>query len=227
MPTTTTTTPKKCRLVSYYRVSTDKQGITGLGMEAQRNAVDAYAVTSGCTIVAAYTEVESGKRNDRPQLKLAVATARRQGARLVIAKLDRLGRNVLFIAGLLESGVDFVAADSPNDDKFMLHIKACFAEEEARKISLRTKEGMAVAIARGVVMGTPRNLDHAARVKGAASQRRAAVEAVADLAVEITTRRAAGESYRQIADALNNAGHTTRTGAAWSAMQIKRVADRT
>jgi DNA invertase Pin-like site-specific DNA recombinase len=130
------------KIVSYLRVSTDKQGRSGLGLEAQRELVNAYALRANCVIVAEFIEVETGKRNDRPELEKAIACAKRHKATLVIAKLDRLARRVHFISGLMETGVKFLAADSPDDEPFILHIKASFAEEETRKISQRTKDAL-------------------------------------------------------------------------------------
>jgi DNA invertase Pin-like site-specific DNA recombinase len=131
------------KIVVYRRVSTDKQGRSGLGLDAQHDLVTAYVEREKCTVVGEFTEVETGKRNDRPELAKAIAQAKRLKATLVIAKLDRLGRSVHFISGLMESGVKFLAADAPDDEPFILHVKASFAEEEARKISKRTKEALA------------------------------------------------------------------------------------
>lgn len=146
------------RAVSYYRVSTNKQGVSGLGLEAQRAAVRQYL--GGTDPVAEFTEVETGKGSNalskRPKLQAALATCRAQGATLVIAKLDRLARNVAFVATLIESKTSFVAVDRPNAKAFELHIYAALAEEEARQISARTKAAMAAAKARGVKLGNPR-----------------------------------------------------------------------
>jgi len=142
------------RFAAYYRVSTPRQGISGLGLEAQRAAALRHIGTGEMT--AEYTEVESGKRNEnRPKLKAALEHCRRCRAILLIASLDRLARNV-FISGLMESGVPFVAADMPPATPFEIHIRAAMAEEEARKISQRTKCALAAAKARGVKLGNPR-----------------------------------------------------------------------
>jgi DNA invertase Pin-like site-specific DNA recombinase len=146
---------KKKRAIAYYRVSTDKQGIRGLGIEAQEAAVAAYIAAEGATIVETYREVESGKKSDRPQLKLAMDHAKRLKATLVIGKLDRLSRNLAFIANLMESGVDFVACDLRGANRFTLHIMAAMAEQEALMISQRTKAGLAALRARGMVSATP------------------------------------------------------------------------
>jgi DNA invertase Pin-like site-specific DNA recombinase len=131
------------KLVAYYRVSTKAQGESGLGLEGQRTAVQGHAVGSGGKIVAEFTEVESGKRADRPELAKALAHARHARGTLVIAKLDRLSRNVAFLANLMESHVDFVACDNPHASKFTIHILAAVAEHEAEQISARTKAALA------------------------------------------------------------------------------------
>jgi DNA invertase Pin-like site-specific DNA recombinase len=142
------------RWVAYYRVSTAKQGASGLGLEAQTDAVTHFVGGRGGEIVASFTETESGKKaSNRPELIAALALCRKRRATLVIAKLDRLARNVHFISGLLESNVPFVAADQPTKDRFMLHLQAAFAEEEGRRISLRTREALAAAKRRGVDIG--------------------------------------------------------------------------
>jgi hypothetical protein len=138
--------------VCYYRVSTQRQGISGLGLDAQRAAVGQFLRERGGTILAEVTETESGKKaSNRPELQRALELCRKHRATLCIAKLDRLARNLAFIAGLLESNVEFVAADNPTKDRFMLHLQAAFAEEEGRRISLRTKEALAAAKRRGIV----------------------------------------------------------------------------
>src|SRR3954462_14887614 len=146
------------RFVAYYRVSTDKQGKSGLGLEAQREAVQSYLNGGSWTLAAAVTEVESGKRNDRPELDRALGLCRLYGATLVVAKLDRLARNVAFISKLMESGVDFVALDLPQANRLTVHILAAVAEHEAAMISQRTKAALAAAKARGIKLGNPANL---------------------------------------------------------------------
>lgn len=142
------------RFVAYYRVSTQKQGASGLGLDAQRNSIRRFTEICGGEVVAEFTETESGKKaHNRPALAEALRVAKSRGAVLLIAKLDRLARNVHFISGLMESNVRFVAADMPTKDRFMLHVQAAFAEEEARRISKRTKEALAAAKRRGVDVG--------------------------------------------------------------------------
>ncbi len=143
------------RFIAYVRVSTQRQGESGLGLEAQQAAVRGYVNGHG-ELIAEYLEVETGKRADRPQLLKAIAHARRQKATLVIAKLDRLARNVAFTATLMESGADFVATDNPTATRLTIHILAAVAEEEARQISERTKNALAAYKARGGKLGAAR-----------------------------------------------------------------------
>jgi DNA invertase Pin-like site-specific DNA recombinase len=176
--------------IAYLRVSTDKQGRSGLGLAAQRKALEPYDV------ISEYEEVESGRNNARPQLALALADAKRRGCGLVIAKLDRLARNVHFVSGLLESGVPIVCADMPEADRTMLHMMAVFAEWEARRIGERTREALAAAKARGVKLGSPRP-EEGGRKTGAA--RRARTDAAAVRAWPVIQRLAdRGASSREI-----------------------------
>src|SRR5262245_61248913 len=143
-------------LIAYYRVSTKRQGESGLGLEAQQAAVAAYARQTGNGIKASYREIESGKRDDRPVLARAMSHAKRTKGRLVVAKLDRLARNVAFTSALMQSGIDFVACDNPNANKLTIHILAAVAEDERERISERTKQALAAAKARGVLLGSAR-----------------------------------------------------------------------
>ena len=141
------------KFVAYFRVSTDRHGKSGLGLEAQRQAVMAYLNGGSWALVDEFTEVESGKRNDRPQLAAALAACKKLKAKLVIAKLDRLGRNLAFIATLMESGVEFVAVDNPHANKLTVHILAAVAQHEREMISERTKVALAAAKRRGKRLG--------------------------------------------------------------------------
>ncbi len=222
------------KLVAYYRVSTERQGKSGLGLEGQVAAVETYAKATGAIIVRSYQEVETGKRSDRTELQKALADCKRSKARLVIAKLDRLARNVAFTANLMESGVDFVACDNPHANRLTIHILAAVAEDEAKRISDRTKSALAVYKARGGKLGAARpdghKLDAAASAKGRQQASQAlktlADEAYADLGVMMTELRDAGHSLRQIANRLNKEGHTTRRGRPWNQVQVKRVLER-
>src|SRR5262245_27576135 len=138
------------KLVAYYRVSTKRQGESGLGLEAQRSAVQDFAARTGGQIVREYVEVESGRKANRPELKKALAHARRSQALLCVAKLDRLARNVAFLSALMDSGIDFVACDNPAANRLTIHILVAVAEDEARRISERTKSALAALVERGV-----------------------------------------------------------------------------
>lgn len=218
-------------VVAYYRVSTGKQGLRGLGMEAQADAVRRHASSVGATIVAEYTEVESGKRSDRPELTRALTHARRCKATLYVAKLDRLSRNVAFLSALMESKVEFIACDNPHATSFTLHVLAAVAEHEARCISERTKAALAAYKARGGVLGTNRpgsaGLTPEVALRGSqvacrASRLRAAKEYEVESAIA-ASMRAAGSSLSAIAERLNSEGRRTIEGALFSKVQIHRM----
>ncbi len=225
-------------LIAYCRVSTKHQGLTGLGMEAQRTAVESYARQQGARVAALYVEVESGKRSDRPELAKALAHAKRGKATLCVAKLDRLARNVEFLARILNAGTDFVACDYPSANRLTLHIMAAVAENEAKAVSDRTKAALAAAKARGTLLGSARpghwEGRERARQQGAKNgavvsaevRGKAAVEAYADLRPIMAELRAAGASLQAIADKLDADGHTTRRGRPWNPVQVARVLTR-
>jgi DNA invertase Pin-like site-specific DNA recombinase len=221
-------------IIGYVRVSTDKQGASGLGLEGQRTAVEAYAKQAGGTLATVYTEVESGKRADRPELAKALAHAKRSKGRLVVAKLDRLARNVAFTSALMRSGVDFIAVDNPHANKLTIHILAAVAEDEAERISARTKAALVAYKARGGKLGASlpqcRNLTPQAQRKGAEqaalARSRNAAEAYSDLFPVVIGFKAEGLSLRQIAGRLNQEGHTTRRGKLWNPVQVARVLER-
>lgn len=212
--------------VSYLRVSTDRQGKSGLGLEAQRKAVADHVEAKG-RIAAEFVEVESGKKNDRPQLARALSEAKRIGAVLLIAKLDRLARNVAFIANLLESGVEIAAADMPEANRFLLHVMAAVAEHEARMISDRTRAALAAAKARGAALGwsMPSRAEeqrHAAR-KGAVRNVQKADRHAANVLPVVRQIAARGVSLRQIADELNARGIKTARGGLWYAATVRNI----
>lgn len=216
--------------VAYIRVSTAKQQISQLGLEAQRAAVQAYAAAGGHTIVAEYVEVESGKRADRPQLAAAMAACRLHRATLVIAKLDRLARNVAFIAGIMDAGIDFLATDSPFASRLTLHILAAMAEHEAAAISARTKAALAAAKARGVKLGNPNGAAallagcREAAAASAASRRAAAADRAAAVRPLLKQLRAEGiVTARAAAAELNRRGVPAPSGGVWYAQQVRRV----
>lgn len=225
-------------IVAYCRVSTRKQGESGLGLDGQKTAVEAYAMQNGAKVAALYVEVESGKKSDRPELAKALAHAKRSKATLVVAKLDRLSRNVEFLARVLNAGTDFVACDQPQANRLTLHILAAVAEAEAKAISERTKAALAAAKARGTLLGSARP-DHwegreKARKQGAkrgAAQSakvrsKAASEAYADLLPTMQALKADGLSLQAVAERLNAEGHSTRRGKPWNPVQVARVLER-
>jgi DNA invertase Pin-like site-specific DNA recombinase len=215
------------RFVSYLRVSTARQGASGLGLEAQRAAVTGYLNGGDWTLVQEVVEVESGKRIDRPGLGDAIRLCRKHRATLVIAKLDRLARNVAFISKLMESGVEFVAVDMPQANRFVVHILAAVAEQEAEAISKRTKAALAAAKARGTRLGGRRvSAERFAEIGAAARQVRTekADKRAAELLPEIRSIQAEGaQSLRQIAAGLNERNIATVRGGEWSAVQVQRV----
>lgn len=219
------------KFVAYFRVSTAKQGASGLGLEAQQQAVHEYLNGGRWKLVGEFVEIESGKRNDRPKLADALALCRVHGATLVIAKLDRLARNVNFISNLMESSVDFVAVDFPQANRLTVHILAAVAEHEAAMISARTKAALGAAKARGVVLGGDRgNIAAEAHRGAAASAAKRGAKAVAsanDLLPTIRNLQANGAtSLRQIAAELNALEVPTFRGGEWSAVQVQRVLSR-
>jgi DNA invertase Pin-like site-specific DNA recombinase len=204
--------------VAYIRVSTQRQGRSGLGLEAQRAAIARFAAAEGYDLVSEFIEVESGKGaadalDRRPKLAEALAVAKRCKCAVIVAKLDRLSRDVHFISGLMAQKVPFVVAELGNDvDPFTLHLFAAFAERERAIIAKRTREALAAAKARGVVLG---NAPLAAANRAAA---RARAEALRPILTEL-----AGKSARAIAAELNTRKVATANGAAWSAMTVIRV----
>lgn len=206
------------KFVAYYRVSRDSQGIDGYGIAAQRRAVADYLAGRAC--LAEFTEVETGKvgPEDRPQLAQALATARKRKATLVIAKLDRLARNVHFVSGLMESKVTFVCTDMPAATPFMLHVYAAVAEEERRMIAARTKAALQAAQERGVVLGNPElPAINAAQQAASAGRARALLPVIEQLAA-LSARAAAVE--------LNRRRVPSATGAPWSAKTVIRLRER-
>ena len=216
-------------IVAYYRVSTRRQGDSGLGLDGQVHAVQAFAAKENRPIIFAYTEIETGKDNNRPELKKAIAHARAEGATLVVAKLDRLARNMAFTAALMDAGVDFVCCDQPYANRLTIHILAAVAEDEARRISERTKAGLAAAKRKGTLLGASnpkcRNLTDAARKKGTRASKagaaRRAKEAYGHLEALLCHLRPM--EFKAIAHVLNEKGHTTRRGHKWNGWAVARA----
>jgi DNA invertase Pin-like site-specific DNA recombinase len=219
--------PRGAAFVSYLRVSTDKQGASGLGLEAQREAIDRHVRSAGGSLLTEFIEVESGKRNDRPEIAKALAACRARRATLIIAKLDRLARNVAFISNLMESGVEFLAADMPMANRLTVHILAAVAEHEREMISARTKAALQAARARGVKLGNPRLRagDKASAQAAANAKRGQARRRAKDLMPFIEAAQKAGCLTRgQIAEAMMARGIKTPGGSArWEATTVRRV----
>ena len=210
--------------VAYYRVSTSRQGQSGLGLEAQENAVQSYLHTHGGALLTSFTEIETGKGNQpltkRPELAAALDMCQKKRATLLIASLDRLARNVHFISGLMESKVDFVAADMPNASRFELHIRAAVAEEERRKISERTKSALAAAKARGVALG--------AHGRILAAQNKKAADLFAE-SMHPTIEALRNEGFTtllSLVDALNDRDIPTARGGRWHLRTVERLVNR-
>lgn len=206
--------------VAYYRVSTTRQGQSGLGLDAQRAAVASFVADRG-DLAAEFVEVESGRKNDRPQLVAALDLCRRRRATLVIAKLDRLARNVAFVARLMESGAEFVAVDNPHANKLMVHMLAAFAEHERDQISARTVAALAAAKARGVKLGGPDPAAAAARGWAVLADRAAPARALA-LPV-IHQMRGEGATLRAIAAALVAQGIPPLRGGTWHPSTVNNL----
>lgn len=215
------------KFVAYYRVSTVKQGQSGLGLDAQRAAVNSYLNGGVFELVDEFTEVETGKGanalDKRPQLRTALDACKRQGATLIIAKLDRLARNVHFVSGLMETGVEFVAADMPQANKVMIQMHAVMSEWERDQISARTKAALAVAKARGVILGK----SGAANLRPNIGERQDAANAFADkFRGTFEGLKERGFSQRGIALELNKMGVRTPKGGEWSQTQVQRIVAR-
>ena len=207
--------------IAYYRVSTTAQGISGLGLEAQKASVKSFL--KGEEPIAEFQEVESGKVKERPELQKAMDLARREKATLVIAKLDRLARNAAFVLGLRDSGVEFVAADMPQANRMTIGIIACIAEGEAEMISQRTRSALAAAKARGVKLGNPRAGEALLKARAKRSELAAAFRArLAPVVQEL--REANVRSLRGIARCLNVRGIRTIQGRSFCARTVKELA---
>lgn len=226
------TAPSALRLIGYVRVSTARQGASGLGLAAQMDAIVRFAVERGALLVASLTEVESGRMNDRPQLARALHMARVTGATLVIARLDRLSRNAAFLLALRDSGVRFLACDMPEANNLTVGIMALVAEAEREAISRRTREALAAAKARGLRLGNPNGAAALRRAGKGGSALLAAVRSnadrfAADLAPVVAEIRASGQtSLRAMAAALTARGIRTRRGGEWRVSTVRDLIGR-
>lgn len=216
------------KYIAYYRVSTQKQGNSGLGLDGQKNTVLNYL--KGQEPLGQYTDIDSGtkKGNNREGLKLALKYCKEQKAKLIIAKLDRLSRNVSFIAQLMESEVEFIVCDLPQANRFTIQIFAALAEQEARFISERTKDALAVLKRNGKKLGSPQNLDFKSRQKGLEARKRNALENENNIkaAAMIDALNKQGKSFYYIANELNRLGFKTRRGKHFTQVQVKILYDR-
>ena len=220
------------KIIAYHRVSTAKQGASGLGLEAQMAAIADYAARVGAGVIKSFTEIESGKHNQRPELDKALHLAAVTGATLVIAKLDRLSRNAAFLMTLKDSGVRFVAADMPDANDFTVGIMALVAQQEREAISKRTKEALAAAKRRGVTLGNPNG---AAALKRARKGNRAGVAAIQKKADQHAERLRPVIDHlttdglttlRQIAAELNERGILTPRHGRWHTSTVRNLLTR-
>lgn len=215
------------KVIAYFRVSTQKQGSSGLGLEAQREAVRRFLDGGAWELAAEFQEVETGKGADalakRPQLSAALVACRKQGATLIIAKLDRLARNVHFVSGLMESKVRFVACDMPEANELTIHIMAAFAEHEAKRISQRTKDALAIVKARGIVLGKA----GAANLRPNLEARKQSADAFAKkLQPLFDGMKLRGHTQRTMVEELNSVGIPAPKGGVWMLSQVQRVIQR-
>ena len=216
------------KYIAYYRVSTVKQGQSGLGLEAQKSAVNDYLVSNNGELINEFTEVQSGKDNDRPQLDTALRKCRLMGATLLIAKLDRLSRNAAFLLNLRDSSTKFVACDMPEANSLTVGLMACLADYERQLISTRTKDALQAVKARGVKLGNP-NLDavrNTDTTKARAAQAQKSAKRNTDILAIINEIKAQSHndlSLREIANQLNNAGYTTARGKSFQPTSVNRI----
>lgn len=213
--------------ISYIRVSTTRQGISGLGLQAQKSAVKNFLKPEDNLLVE-FQEVESGKNNERTMLKEAIQRCKEMNATLLIAKLDRLSRNVSFIYTLRDSKIDFVCADMPNASPVTIGIMAVLAQDERERISQRTKSALEELKSKGVKLGKPENLSDFSRKRSVQVRQEKANNNINNrLATAlIVSMRKENKSYSIIAEELNVSGYKTRRNKNFSAMSVKRLYDR-
>ena len=212
------------QFVAYYRVSTQKQGNSGLGLEAQEYVVANHLMEYDCELIAAFTEIETGKGANalekRPQLRSALNLCRKTGATLIIAKLDRLARNVHFVSGLLETGCDFIAADMPHANKVMIQMHAVMSEWERDQISIRTKSALMSCKARGIQLGVAGKRNLRANIQ----ERKYESQLFANsLMLILNSFKSSNLTQREIVDELNHLGIKASRGGLWSLNQLQRI----
>lgn len=218
------------KYIAYYRVSRKAQGISGLGLSAQKSSVEKYVAIQDGTLLNEYTEIETGtNKRDRFEIHKAIQQAKNEGAILVIAKLDRLARNVSFVSSLMDAGVEFVAVDMPSANHFTIHIFSALAQQEASMISSRTKLALAELKKKGVKLGNPQNLTNDARNKGVQTRKENAQNNDRNRQAQsiISNCKEKGMTYRQIADYLNQLNFKTRYGNQFMAPTVHQLHSRT
>ncbi len=214
------------KYIAYYRVSRKEQGISGLGLLAQQSSVEKYVSGQNGIILNEYTEIETGtNKRERVEIHKAIQMAKREGAILVIAKLDRLSRNVSFVSSLMDSCIDFVAVDMPTANNFTIHIFSALAEQEAKLISSRTRQALAELKKKGVTLGNPSNLNDEARSKGVQKIKENATNNDRNRQAQsvIISCKEKGMSYRQIAEYLNQLNFKTRYGNQFMAPTVHQL----
>ena len=218
------------KYIAYYRVSRKEQGISGLGLSAQRSSVQKYVSGQEGIILNEYTEIETGtSKRQRVEIHKAIQQAKNENAVLIIAKLDRLARNVNFVSSLMDAGIEFLAVDMPSANNFTIHIFSALAEQEAMLISSRTKLALGELRKKGVVLGNPKNLTDNARNKGVQTIKENAINNDRNRQAQsvITSCKEKGMSYRQIAEYLNELNFKTRYGNQFMAPTVHQLYRRT
>ena len=218
------------KYIAYYRVSRKEQGISGLGLSAQRSSVQKYVSGQEGIILNEYTEIETGtSKRQRVEIHKAIQQAKNENAVLIIAKLDRLARNVNFVSSLMDAGIEFLAVDMPSANNFTIHIFSALAEQEAMLISSRTKLALGELRKKGVVLGNPKNLTDNARNKGVQTIKENAINNDRNRQAQsvITSCKEKGMSYRQIAEYLNELNFKTRYGNQFMAPTVHQLHRRT
>lgn len=218
------------KYIAYYRVSRKEQGISGLGLSAQRSSVQKYVSGQEGIILNEYTEIETGtNKRERVEIHKAIQQAKNENAVLIIAKLDRLARNVSFVSSLMDAGVEFLAVDMPSANNFTIHIFSALAEQEAKLISSRTRLALAELRKTGVVLGNPKNLTDEARKQGVKAIKENAINNDRNRQAQsvITSCKEKGMSYRQIAEYLNQLNFKTRYGNQFMAPTVLQLYRRT
>jgi len=218
------------KYIAYYRVSRKEQGISGLGLSAQKTSVTNFVRNQEGTIIQEFTEIETGtNKRERVEIHRAIELAKIEGAILVIAKLDRLSRNVNFVSSLMDAGIEFVTVDMPSANHFTIHIFSALAEQEAKLISSRTRLALAELKKKGIALGNPKNLNDEARAKGTLKVKENAINNDRNRQAQsiIVNCKEKGMSYRQIAEYLNELNFKTRYGNQFMAPTVHQLYSRT